>query len=372
MDRVFSLVKNGEAAATAPGRRPGAGGGRLPCLSCHISNGTIEKVNKLNGSHKKTAHALVGEIQGLAAEFGLEKLGLLTFTFADHVTDIREAQRRFNSLNTGVLKRRYSRAVAVWERQKSGRIHFHLVVVVGADIRTGADFGQFANRVYTSASKALRLEWSFWRLTAPRYGFGRTELLPVKSTAEGISLYVGKYISKHVGQRLAADAGAKTVRYIGFKPGQRKFNSHFSWADPVWRAKLSAFAASLGVSSSYELKAMFGPRWRFLLNDQIAATEPRSGVALTIEQSQREFLARTRQWFVGYQALELHRRNSGSTSSRDYFLRPSESPPLLSPPTIPNSGDGSKNPCSRTEPAPGQEDILWRETPSAKRVSCAA
>jgi hypothetical protein len=43
---------------------------------------------------------------------------------------------------------------------------------------------------------------------APKYGFGRTELLPIKKTAEGVAKYVGKYVAKHIGQRLPADKGA--------------------------------------------------------------------------------------------------------------------------------------------------------------------
>jgi hypothetical protein len=64
---------------------------------------------------------------------------------------------------------------------------------------------------YRSASDYLRREWKFWRVTAPKYGFGRTELLPIKRTAEGVASYVAKYIAKHIGQRLPADKGARLV-----------------------------------------------------------------------------------------------------------------------------------------------------------------
>jgi len=73
---------------------------------------------------------------------------------------------------------------------------------------TGCDFTAIATRDYRSASAALKSEWEFWRETAPRYGFGRTELMPIKSTAEGISKYVGKYIAKHIDARIEKDKGA--------------------------------------------------------------------------------------------------------------------------------------------------------------------
>ena len=61
----------------------------------------------------------------LVEQFGIEKLGFLTLTFADRVVEISEASRRFDNLNRRVLKVRYKRTVAVPERQKSGRLQFH-------------------------------------------------------------------------------------------------------------------------------------------------------------------------------------------------------------------------------------------------------
>jgi hypothetical protein len=54
--------------------------------------------------------------------------------------------------------------------------------------------------------------------------------MAVKSNAEGISRYVGKYISKHVTQRRAEDKGARVVRFIGYKPGMRRACFHQSLA----------------------------------------------------------------------------------------------------------------------------------------------
>jgi hypothetical protein len=165
----------------------------------------VAKIKVLTGGHKRSAHCLAVEIRAAARRFTLERLGFLTLTFADHVLDIREAQRRFHSLATHVLKSRYERTMAVWERQQSGRIHFHLVIVAAADIRTGLDFSALKKRDYRSANLALRSEWAFWRKTAPGYGFGRCELLPVKSNEDGIAYYVGSYIAESVRARVEED-----------------------------------------------------------------------------------------------------------------------------------------------------------------------
>lgn len=232
--------------------------------------------SKLTGSHRRVAFMVTQEIQILGAKFGVNHLGFLTLTFSDPVNRIGEAQKRFHSLQTAVLKPRYSRGMAVLERQKSGRVHFHLVVTLAADIRSGIDFKAIAQGDYRSANSALRSEWAFWRRTAPLYGFGRTELLPVKSTAEGIAKYVGKYVSKHVGSRLKSDVGARLVRFFGYGPGERRASSQFGWASvggALWRRKCKVYAARVGVKTSDDLCRLFGPRWCYLLTPTIMAQD---------------------------------------------------------------------------------------------------
>jgi hypothetical protein len=229
---------------------------------------------------------LTWELLALAKEFGIERLGFLTLTFADLVLELKEANRRFHSLNTGVIKGRYCRAVKVPERQRSRRLHFHLVVVLASDIRTGFDFGpmqQWAREhpgerppksVYASANPVLRAEWAFWRKTAPEYGFGRTELLPVKSCAEALARYVGGYIGKNVRERADGDKGARLVSYIGFGKSGRKGSCRFGWATDngwLWRHKLAAFAARNGAQSTDDLAKLYGPRWAYFLQAQILA-----------------------------------------------------------------------------------------------------
>lgn len=263
---------------------PAVTAGPLPCLSSNICNEEVTFLsgeggsgfNQLTPGHKRIAHVLALEIQELAKVYGIQRIGFLTLTFADNVRSIKIAQKRFHSLCTGVLKRRYERSIGVLERQKSGRVHFHLVVVLGADIRTGFDFEAIQRQDYRSANAVLRAEWAFWRKTAPKYRFGRTELLPVRSTAEGIARYVGKYISKHVGQRWEEDKGAKFVRFIGYGPGDRKASTRFAWATPrsaLWRRKLAMFAREVGAETMDDLQELFGSHWAYLLAPTIMSMD---------------------------------------------------------------------------------------------------
>jgi hypothetical protein len=228
----------------------------------------------LSAGHKKTAFALKVNVLWLIERHGLERIGFLTLTFARHIVSYKEAQKALHSLMTGVLRVRYPEYIIVMERMTSGRIHYHLLVVMAEDIRTGFDFAAVKRGDYRSASVYLRREWSFWRETAPKYGFGRTELLPIKKTAEGVAKYVGKYVAKHIGQRLAEDKSARLVRY---SRGTNRAGTRFSWVSPgamMWRAKLGAFCRMLNLNSdNYQvfLKEWFGRNWVYVLGPVIGS-----------------------------------------------------------------------------------------------------
>lgn len=232
----------------------------------------------LSTQHKKTAFILQESIQKLSEKFSIEKMGFLTLTFSEHIIDPKEAQKRLNSLLSHVIKKRYREYVGVYERQKNGRIHYHLLVILDDDIRTGVDFQQLAERNYKSASPALRKEWSFWRKTAKNYRFGRTELLPVKSTIEAMAKYVGKYISKSIEARQSSDKGQRLVRYSkGARAGTTRFQ-FVSDGSAEWRRKTALFAAfitfknpDVELNNLDDLKEHMGSRWahthRAMIND---------------------------------------------------------------------------------------------------------
>ena len=305
----------------------------LPCLSSNNSdkktvqasgNTTPElpKFNVLTGGHKRSAFVLAEEIMALAKEFGLERLGFFTLTFSDRVQKLKEANRRFNNLNRRVLKARYKRAIVVTERQQSGRVHFHLLVVLAADIRSGLDFAAIARGDYRTANAELRGEWAFWRKTAPLYGFGRHELLPVKSNGEGIARYVGKYISKNVRQRSPADKGARLVRYIGFKPGDRKANTRLAWNNDhaqIWRHKLKAWAERNGMKDMEDIKKIFGPRWAYFLQGVILLENI---VATYVFPSQKAGMRDSEDRFMHEMMLDkAMRENAARGTARFYELK---------------------------------------------------
>lgn len=275
MDNSTNPVIECKTAPGEQGRTPQGVGASLPCLNSNISIENAPRFQDLSTQHRKTAFILKESVEALAARYGIDHLGFLTLTFPVHITDPKEAQKRLNSLLTNVIKKRYSDYVGVFERQKSGRIHYHLLVVLNQNIRLGCDFEAFARRDYRSASAGLKIEWRYWRDTAKKYGFGRTELLPVKSSSEAISKYVGKYIAKHVGVRQEADKGVRLVRYsTGARVGTTRFQFH-SQGSQEWRRKVGIFVEILRSTKGWEIRDIsdiathLGPRWCYHHGDFI-------------------------------------------------------------------------------------------------------
>ncbi|MDK4685633.1 hypothetical protein QDY72_10800, partial [Kingella negevensis] len=67
-------------------------------------------------------------IQSFINYFGMQNCGFLTLTFSDDVKCVYEASKRFNSFRTNFLTKVTLSYIGVYERHKSGRIHFHFVV----------------------------------------------------------------------------------------------------------------------------------------------------------------------------------------------------------------------------------------------------
>jgi hypothetical protein len=111
--------------------------------------------------------------------------------------------------------------------------------------------------------------------------------MPIKSNAKGIARYVGKYIGKHIRQRLEDDKGARLVRFIGYKAGDRTASCVFSWNSEnawLWRHKVAAFAKRHGVTDLDGMRKTFGPRWAYQRCREILA-EPLEGVVFPSESA---------------------------------------------------------------------------------------
>lgn len=209
-------------------------------------------------------------------------VGFLTITTPD-VTDNEELRKRWRSFTTNFLKPHpdFGEWVNTKEVQKRGAWHFHLVIVLSQDIREGINFDQLKEGNYSSASPFLRRIWKELREALPLYGFGRSELLPVKSNADGIARYIGKYISKHIGSRAEEHKG---VRLISYSTGWERNSIRFAWNTRnarEWRRKVEIFAKYHGCQEFYQFSAKLGPNWAYKYLQEIIDIDSR--------ENEREF-----------------------------------------------------------------------------------
>lgn len=240
----------------------------------------------LNSSEKKQSFALVENVKCLVARHGIERVGFLTLTFPPDVREPQEASRRFNNANRRLLGELFPERVVVIEPHKDARPHFHCLVATSGDIRTGFDWETFREacdigrergwnspqcrartRAYAgAASPALRDLWGILRGRLPGYGFGRSELLPVRSSMEAVAQYVGKYLEKGMPHRLDHWEGVRLVRYSQANDW-RAVKAGFAWlsSGQQWRAFVGEVAEILHAETLEDLRDRLGKRWAYKL-----------------------------------------------------------------------------------------------------------
>jgi len=256
----------------------------LPCL---YNNNSIENsleltveplvstlLNPLSPYYKRAAETLFKNVSRLIALApSINHIGFVTLTFKDNVTDAKEANRRFNSFNTNFLSPSddFGEWVRVMEPQKRGAWHYHLIVILKEDIRTGINFEEIAQGKYSSASPYLRKLWSKLRIACDLYGFGRSEMHPIRSTQEAMARYIGKYISKGLTARSDAQKG---VRLVSYSKDWLKNSVKFQWHTPgsqLWRKKLAHFVASHGCTDERQVTEKLGSHWMYKHANHIMA-----------------------------------------------------------------------------------------------------
>lgn len=275
---------------------PGEGGTpSLPCLSInnsieeneHFSEESLQSAlsTVLSPYWKKSAHTLYMNVDRLVTMApSLGHVGFLTLTFPDNVTDDKEAYSRFRSMNTNFLSdsEDFGHWICVKELQCRGAWHYHLLIHTTQDIREGFDFDEYASYMRQikrdtsrserrklsqlatrSANPELRRVWSVLRRAMTKYGFGRSELLPIRTNKEFIARYIGKYISKGMGRRTAQTKG---VRIVSYSRGWSKNSPKYQWnteGAKEWRRKIALFALVNGYEDFSAIHEDLGPFWAY-------------------------------------------------------------------------------------------------------------
>ena len=307
-------LREGEAPpSAAPPRGAPEGATALLYLNGSNSDKTAEEKRDKASKQKvwtpksktaKNQKALTGNVQGWADKLGVERLGFLTLTFKENLCDRKEAQRRWDNISRTIRRDgKFTVLVKVAEIQKRGAIHYHCLVDIGQDIRTGFDWVAFGRageayqakdrnngkkwtRVYAkSATDHLRHLWGYMRAKCKSHGFGRSELMPIEYP-NNIGSYLGKYLNKDDQERESGTWAncemTKGMRRVSY--GQKEYRTHspkFSWVNhtkgkPLWRHKLKEWADYRGLETMDEIKEAFGKHWSHQLFSEIMhVDEPR-------------------------------------------------------------------------------------------------
>jgi hypothetical protein len=287
----------------------------LPCL---YSNNSIENSEKdashrveqiqalcgiLSPYHRKQADRLYSNVERFITKVCPSKghVAFFTLTFPDKVYDFREVQRRWNSLNNNYLRNHpeFGHWLSVKEQHKDGSWHLHVLIEVSQDIREGFDFEVYGKWLedYRKTKRRKRLRtggsylrnlWQDLRENLQKYRFGRSELVPIRSNEQAMARYVGKYVSKHIGQR---EAESKGVRIVSYSQGWAKHSMNMAWHTPKaqeWRRKVSLFAQLHGCTELYQLADKLGSDWAYKYTQEIydieSILEENGGICSTPHQ----------------------------------------------------------------------------------------
>ena len=121
--------------------------GTIPSNNCAFGLLRSEIVDE--GGLLSGGRAFEVEICAAIARFGVDRCGLWTSTPGDtdllgefqKVMDRQEASRRWDSLNSNVVRRRpWTQWAGVLQRHKDGGVHYHFFIVHEENIRGAIDF----------------------------------------------------------------------------------------------------------------------------------------------------------------------------------------------------------------------------------------
>src|ERR1700737_1090416 len=159
----------------------------------------LSLAKKGNGNNRRTQFVAEMNIS-CYIRFAGENQIMIGYLTCPGAQSLVEFQRMWKSFLNGVLRKVFPSGMAVRERQsRTGDWHAHFIVHVGFNARSGYPWNSVKARDYRGVDERIRNLWKVLREKSEVYGFGRSNLEPLKSSGEAAARYVSKYLSKRTG-----------------------------------------------------------------------------------------------------------------------------------------------------------------------------
>jgi hypothetical protein len=242
------------------GMRRGAARPRLPCLKAD---------NCIRTSRRKQLFVARENMRLYIEKFGENNIGVLTITTPGECLSAVEFQRKWHSFRTNALRCLFPTGMWIRERQpRTGNWHLHAIVDLGRDIRTGFPFEDISHRRYANVDSALRKTWKDLRNTVEKYGFGRSELLPIKRTGPECAAYLTKYLGKALLSEKGI--GEENCRLFGVWGGVRFVHGQFDWvSNRILRRRKQWLAVTHDLTGMEGFQNLYGRRWWFVIGEPL-------------------------------------------------------------------------------------------------------
>lgn len=244
----------------------------------------------------KQKFAVTENTAAFIEQVGENSVGFLTLTFEDNLTDPKEAQRRFNSFWSNVGRKTFGAYLRVIEFQRRGAVHYHLLVACPVAIKSAFDWEAFMTaqecwrakdmnghrqltRAYVQKLRDggcswLVDTWAMLRHELPKYGLGRSELVPVRSNFEGMAKYIGKYLEKGCMNRAPDQKGVRMFN-ASLKGWNKRVSMRFQFISEGsgnFRSRVARLATHIGATEDEGLSPHLGKKWAYRLKPWLMPT----------------------------------------------------------------------------------------------------
>lgn len=238
-----------------------------------VSGNSLVKVenNCINPTSAKSTYLCESNIKALKYQYDRSQLQFLTITFQpDSKLSDQGAKDRLHRLTTNIFNRREIGWIRVLERNRSGVIHFHILLALPWDARNEI---KDPRRINTKSRQRVIEKHFSGRLLAlsqelgvklPKYDVGLWNMTPVKCL-DAVATYMCKALRSPMNQYKKGERRWSCSKFLRCAKGAIAWVSGRARA---FRQAVEYFAFGMGIDDLESFQKEFGTKW-FYFNQVI-------------------------------------------------------------------------------------------------------